>query len=200
MMVCSRRAPIFSVPSFTRKAKRAISSRASRRELQLDALSLQQRRVLLGQRRLRLRQNADEIFHGERLQLHADGKASLQLRNQVARLRNVERARRDKQDVVGAHHAVARIHRRPFDDRQNVPLHAFARDVRPMAALASGDLVDLIQKNDAANLPRARPPARHLVHVDQPLLFFLHQVLEGLARPSSSASWCAGRRGRAACP
>ena len=44
-------------------------------ESQLDALGLQQRRVLLGQRVLRLFQNADEIRFGERLQLHADRKA-----------------------------------------------------------------------------------------------------------------------------
>ena len=63
-------------------------------EDQLDAFGLEQRRVLLGQRVLRLLQNADEILHGERLQLHADGKAALQLGNHVARLGDVERARR----------------------------------------------------------------------------------------------------------
>ena len=53
-------------------------------EGQLDALGLQQRRVLLDQRVLGLLQDADEILLGERLQLHADREAALQFGNQVA--------------------------------------------------------------------------------------------------------------------
>ena len=117
---------------------------------------------------------------GERLQLHADGKAALQFGNQVARLGDVERAGGDEQDVIGAHEAVARVDGGAFDDRQNVALHAFAADVRAVAGFAAGDLVDLVQKDDAAALHALQRDARHLVHVDQLLLFFLHQVLERL--------------------
>src|SRR4030095_12280534 len=43
--------------------------------------------------------------------------------------RGVERARGDEQDVVGFNHAVARGDRRALDQRQEVALHALARDV-----------------------------------------------------------------------
>src|SRR6202012_252482 len=112
---------------------------------------------------------------------YADRKAPLQLRDQIARLRYVERARRDEQDVVRRHHAVARIHRRPFDDGQDVTLHALARDVRPVAAFTPSHLVDLIQKNDAGVFHAVDSHTIHLIDVDQPLLLFLHQVFEGLA-------------------
>ena len=49
-----------------------------------------------------------------------------------------------------------------------------------MAAFASGDLVDLVQEDDAAALHALERDARHLVHVDELLLFFLHQVLHRL--------------------
>ena len=99
---------------------------------------------------LGLGENADEILLGERLQLHANGKAALQLRNQIAGLGDVERARGDEQNVVGAHHAVARVDRGAFDDRQNVALHAFAADVGAVPAFASGDFVDFVEEDDAA--------------------------------------------------
>ena len=94
---------------------------------------IEQRDVLLDQRVFRLGKNANEVGLGERAKLHANRKAALQLGNQVGRLRGVERARGNKQNVVGAHHAVARVNGGAFDDRQNVALHAFARDVGAMA-------------------------------------------------------------------
>ena len=190
---------MFSVPSLTRKANRAISSRASSGEFQLHAFGVQQRDVLLDQRRLRLGQNADEVFHGERLQLHADGEAALQLGNQVAGLGDVERAGGDEQDVIGAHHAVAGVDGRAFDDRQNVALHAFAGDVGAVAAFAPGDLVDFVEEDDAGLFHALDGHARDLIHIDEPLLFFLDQVFESFVAPSSSASWCAGRRCWATC-
>jgi len=44
---------------------------------------------------------------------------------------------------------VARLHRRAFDDRQQVALHAFARHVgaRALAALPR-DLVDLVDEDE----------------------------------------------------
>ena len=57
-----------------------------RSELQLQSFSIEQRRVLLGQRRLRLGENLDEVFDRQRLQFDADRKAALQLRNEIARL------------------------------------------------------------------------------------------------------------------
>ena len=92
------------------------------------------------------------------LELDADRKAPLQLGNQIGRLRHVERAGGDEQDVIGAHHAVARVDRRAFDDRQDVALHAFAADVGAVAALAPGDLVDLVDEDDAGLLDALDAP------------------------------------------
>src|SRR5208282_1081224 len=150
------------------------------RELQLYAFGFEQRDVLPGKRRLRLGQDANEVFHGERLQLHANGKAALQFGNQVAGLRDVERACGYEKDVVGTDHAVARVDRRAFDDGKDVALHAFARNVRTMAAFTAGDLVDLIEEDDAGVFHAIDGDAGDLLHVDQALRFFLDQVLEGL--------------------
>ena len=90
MMVCSRRAPMFSVASFTAAANLAISCKRFVGESQLDAFRFEQRDVLLHQRALGLLQDADEILRGERMQLHPDGKAALQFGNQVGRLGDVE--------------------------------------------------------------------------------------------------------------
>ena len=66
----------------------------------------------------------------ERLQLHPDGEAALQLGNQVARLGDVERSGGDEQNVVGAHETVARVDGGAFHDGQDVALHALAAHVR----------------------------------------------------------------------
>src|SRR5271165_6490376 len=118
-------------------------------ELQLHALSVEQRDVLLGKRRLWLAEDLDEVLDGQRLQLHANGEAPLQLGNQVAGLRNMEGASGDEENVIGAHHPVARVHGRAFDDGQDVALYAFARNVGPVSAFAPCDLVDLIEEDDA---------------------------------------------------
>src|SRR5438874_3982859 len=96
------------------------------RELQVDAFRFEQRRVLLHQRRLRLGEDLDEVFDGERLQLDPDGEAALQLRNQITGFGDVEGAGGDKENVVGADHSVARVDRGSLDDGQNVTLYAFA--------------------------------------------------------------------------
>ena len=128
---------------------------------QLDAFGREQRGVLLDQRALRLGQDADEILASERLELDADREAALELRDQVGGFRDVERARRDEEDVVGAHHPVLGIHRRTLDDRQDVALHALAADVGAVAALAAGDLVDLVDEDDARLLHALDGGARH---------------------------------------
>src|SRR5579872_6336285 len=116
-------------------------------ELQFYAFGFEQRRVLLDQRRLGLSENTDEIFHGERLQFHANGKTPLQLGNQVAGFGDVKSSGGDEQNVVGANHAVAAVYSRAFNDRQNVALHTFAGNIGSVTALATGDLVDLVEKN-----------------------------------------------------
>jgi len=164
---------MFSVCSFTLKANSAS-------ELELQAFGLEQRGGLLDEGRFRLSQDADEVVDGERLQLDADGEAALQLWDQVARLRDVEGAGGDEEDVVGRDHAVLGIHRRALDDGQDVALHAFARDVGTVAALAPGDLVDLVEEDDAGVFDALDGEPGDLVHVDQALLFFLDEVVESL--------------------
>src|SRR5262249_11285600 len=63
----------------------------------------------------------------------------------------------------------------------NVALNAFAADVRTMSALASGDFVYFVEKDDAAAFDSLDGNARDLVHVDQLLFFLLNQVIQRLA-------------------
>jgi hypothetical protein len=65
----------------------------------------------------------------------------------------VEGAGGDEQDVVGLDHAVLGGHRAALHQRQQVALHALARDIGAAALLgAAGDLVDLVQEHDAVLL------------------------------------------------
>ena len=152
MTVCRRRAPMFSVRSLTRVANSAIAATPSSVNVSSTPSVAISADVLLDQRVLRLGQDADEVVLAERLELDADREAALQLGDQVGRLRHVERAGGDEQDVIGAHHAVLGVDGRAFDDRQDVALHALAADVGAVAALAAGDLVDLVDEDDAGLL------------------------------------------------
>ena len=149
---------------------------AVRGELERRAIRRAQRRVLLGEGILRLRHDAHEIGLGQRRELDANREAALQLRNQVARLGDMECARRDEEDVIGAHVAVTRLYRRTLDDRQEVALDAFAGHVGAgaLAALA-GDLVDLVDEDDAVVFDAVQRLVHHVVHVDQLLQLFVDQ-------------------------
>ena len=81
---------------------------------------------------VRMRTNSSAA---ESVELDANRKASLQLRNEIGRLRDVKGAGRDEQDVIGPHHPVLRVDGRAFDDGQDVALHALAADVRTCASL-----------------------------------------------------------------
>ena len=143
---------MFSVRSLTMRRKLRDVGDAVFGKGQVDAFGGQQRDVLLDQGALgsvRMRTNS---ACPSALELDADRKAALQLGDQVGRLRHMERAGGDEQDVVGAHHAVLGVDRGAFDDRQDVALHALAADVRAVAALAAGDLVDLVDEDDAGLL------------------------------------------------
>src|SRR5213594_799989 len=104
-----------------------------RRELQGHLLRPQQLRVLLEQRVLRFRQDADEILARQGVELDADREAPLELGDEVRGLRDVKGAGRDEQDVVGAHDPVLGRDGRALHDRQQVPLDALAGDVGPVA-------------------------------------------------------------------
>ena len=94
-------------------------------EFECNFLGVEQGGVLRRQRSIRLGQNTNEVFRREGLELNANGKASLQFRNQVRWLGHVERTRSNEQDVVCLDHAVLGIDRRTLDKRQQVTLHAF---------------------------------------------------------------------------
>ena len=135
-------------------------------EFQLEPLGFKQGCVLLDQRRLRLSKNADKVFHGERLQFHADRKAALQLRDQIAGLGDVKGARCNKQNMVGAHHAVTGVYGCALHNGKNIALHALAGNVSSVAALAAGDLITFIEENDARLLHTLDSDACHLVHIN----------------------------------
>src|SRR6267378_3649314 len=139
-----------------------------RQEVQRDAFRLQQLHVLPHQRVPRLGQDADEILPRQGLELHADRKPALELGNQVRRLGDVEGPGGDEEDVVGADDPVLGGDRRALDDRQQVALHALARDVRAVGgALASGHLVELVQEDDAGVLDPADGLGDDLLHVHE---------------------------------
>jgi len=101
-------------------------------------------------------QDALEILHRQRVQFHADRQTPLQLGNEIRRFRQVERARRDEQHVIGLDHAVLGRHGRAFDERQKIALHALPRRrSAPCKPFAGGDLVDLVDEHDAVLLGRS---------------------------------------------
>ena len=67
----------------------------------------------------------------------------------------MKRAGGDEQDVVGLHRSVLGVDGGALDQRQQVALHAFARHVGAAQAFAAGDLVDLVEEDDAVLLDRA---------------------------------------------
>src|SRR6516225_1047579 len=91
----------------------------------------------------------------------------------------MESAGGNKQNMVGADHAVTSVDGGTLDNRQNVALHSFAGNVWPVAALSACNLVDLVQKDDSRVFHTVDRSTGHLIHVNQPLLLFLDQVFEG---------------------
>ena len=175
------------------------AAHAARGELELHAFGFEQRAVLRAQRRIRLGQDANEVLDLERIELDADRKAALQLGNQVRRLRHVERAGGDEQDVIGLHHAVLGADGAAFDQRQQVALHAFARHVGAVRFLAARDLVDLVDEHDAVLLRVAQRAQLQLFLVDHLRRFFVGEQLERLAHLDLARAWCACRRGWRTC-
>ena len=138
-----------------------------RRKLQHHAVRCQQGFVLAGQAGVGLRQDALEILDRQGIQLDADRETPLQFGNQVGRARQVEGAAGNEQDVVGLHHAVLGADRRSFDERQQVALDALTRHVGAVTVGAGGDLVDLVEEDDAVLLDHPQRLGFHLLVVHQ---------------------------------
>ena len=113
--VYRRRAPMFSVRSFTCAGDLGQPADAGVGEFELHALGGEQRLVLACQARVGLGQDALEVVHRQARQLDADRQPALQFRDQVRGLGQVEGAAGDEQDVVGA--GSCRIWSRPWCPR-----------------------------------------------------------------------------------
>ena len=150
-------------------------------ELEGHVLHRHQGDVLLDQAGLGLGEDAHEVVPGQRLQLDPDGQPSLQLGQHVRGLAHVEGARRDEQDVVGLDGAPLGGHRGSLDQGQQVPLHALAADVAAEALGPHGDLVDLVDKDDAVVLHHVDGLLDHLVLVQQLVALLGDQHVMGLA-------------------
>ena len=111
-------------------------------KVQSQAFRFEKGRILFDQGLARFGQDAAEVFNGQRLEFDADREAALEFGNEVARLRYVEGAGGDEQDVVGLDRSVFGIDRSPFDDGQDVALDPFAGDVGTVGAAFFGDLIE----------------------------------------------------------
>jgi hypothetical protein len=162
-------------------------------ELEAHPLGREQRLVLLHERVARLLEDPDELCLPEVLELDADREAPLELGDQVGRTRDVERPRGDEQNVVRAHHAVLGLDARALDERQQVALHALARDVGSVG-LASGDLVDLVDEHDRGRLDQPDRLLPRRLGVDEPLRLLVAQELPRAGHRHAAAPAAARRQ------
>src|SRR5579871_513514 len=76
-------------------------------DVELEAFGFEQRDVLLDERVFRLGEDADEVFFLQGLELDANRQTALKFGNQVRRLGDMKRTGGDKENMIGADHAVA---------------------------------------------------------------------------------------------
>ena len=91
---------MFSTSSFTSRRHLGDLGNAGVGEYQVELFGRQERTVLLDERVLGPREDFHKIRRRQRVELYADGEASLKLRQQIARLRDVERSGGDEEHVV----------------------------------------------------------------------------------------------------
>ena len=102
----------------------------------------------------------------------------------------MERARSDEQNMVCFDHAMFGGDRGALDQRQQIALHAFTRDIAA-AAFARTNLVNFIKKNNAVILDLKHRLAGDLVLINQLVAFLDHQ--RGESRPHRHAPRLAAR-------
>ena len=149
-------------------------------EIELQVFRFHERLVLADKACLRLGQDAPEVLLRQRTELDADRQAALQFRQQIRRLRHMEGARRDEEDMVGLDRAIFRRNRRAFDQRQQVALNAFTGDAGTHAAVACSDLVDFVEEDDAVIFGGLHGFALDRFVIDQLVGFVTHQFLVGI--------------------
>ncbi len=124
------------------------------------AFGCKQRLVLFDQRVLRLGEDRFEVLGGQRIELDANRKAPLQFGNQVRGLADVKRAGRDEQHVVGFDGAVLGVDRAALDDRQDVALHALARNVGAAARASRPATLSISSMKMMPSSPARRSASR----------------------------------------
>ena len=93
----------------------------------------------------------------------------------------MKRARRDEEDVIRPDGAVFGLDGRALDDGEQVALHPLARNIGAVvAARGRGDLVHLIEEDDARLFGTRDGFGVHLVGVDDLIALLLSEQLEGL--------------------
>ena len=92
----------------------------------------------------------------------------------------MERPRCDKQHKVRFDRSIFGIDRAAFHNGQNVPLDPFPGYVRAAHLLLAGDLIDLVNKDDAVLLRFFHRLPDHLIHVDALIRFILDQDPAGI--------------------
>ena len=120
-----------------------------------------------------------EVVPVEGLEFDAIRQSSLKLRQQVRRLGEMEGARTDEENVIGLHGSMLGGDRRPLDERQQIALHPFAGDIGADPLVPGGDLVDLVDEDDAVLLHGLDRRADHHLLVKKPVGFLGHQ--DGMA-------------------
>ncbi len=92
----------------------------------------------------------------------------------------MEGARGDEQDVIGFHIAALGRDDRALDQRQQITLHPLATDIGADALGARGDLVHLVEEDDAVVLDHVDRLADDAVLVEQLVGLFADQRLVGV--------------------
>src|SRR5690606_14018872 len=99
---------------------------------------------------------------------------------QVGWLTDMEGARGDEEDMVGLDRPIFGRDRRTLDQRQQVPLYAFARRAALRPALAVGHLVDLVDEDDAVVFNQLNGFALELFLIEQLVGLFGNQRFIGV--------------------
>src|SRR5215217_5583657 len=92
----------------------------------------------------------------------------------------MESTRSDKQNMVGLYRPILCRNRRAFDQRQEIPLYAFARWPTGNAALALRHLVDFVDEDDAVVFNELDGFGFQLFLVEQLVSFLGDQRLIGV--------------------
>ena len=112
----------------------------------------------------------------------------------------MKRARRDEENVIGADVAVARLDGGALHHGEQVALHALARDIGSGGVPLAGDLVDLVDEDDAVILDPVERLVHGLVHVHQLAQLLILQNASRLGDLGAAALLLLGQHVHAATP